>query len=309
MYQEANNEVVSNEVSIDQNIFTIVSTIYENAPYNTISLLDLDNKENDHVMLDNLYSLNTSSRPYFIHYATVEPSFKYSLKKNADLLVGFHAEQDTTFTFCVDHMEFNMTIKKGEFSFAFNNKIIPLLMYPCNEIYIKKMSGELYAVYATLENTFNKQMPLLPDICFKVEKGVRTILPVNPQLKETYVENKYVMFLEKNFKEGDHFIFYLQYNSNEYEITKLKNILDKADFDELYGDVSYFYIDTDNFISQIAVMEHVANKTFGNWGPMFQVCNGKMTFNDEEYKDLSPINLAKKLDTEFYHCRIKDLFE
>ena len=59
-------------------------------------------------------------------------------------------------------------------------------------------------------------------------------------------ENKYVMFMEKNLKENDNFIFYLQYNGNEQEIAKLKNVVDTADFSELWGDVSHFYIDTDN---------------------------------------------------------------
>ena len=121
-------------------------------------------------------------------------------------------------------------------------------------------------------------------------------------------ENIYVMFMEKNLKENDNFIFYLQYNGNEQEIAKLKNVVDTADFSELWGDVSHFYIDTDNLISQFSVDEHVVNKTFGTWGPMFQACNGKMTFDDEEYRDLSPIALAKKLDADFYHCRVKDLF-
>lgn len=120
---------------------------------------------------------------------------------------------------------------------------------------------------------------------------------------------KYVMFMEKNQKEGDHFIFYLQYTDNEQEIAKLKNVVDTADFEDLHGDVSYFYIDTDNLISQYSVDEHVANKTFGSWGPMFQVCIGKMTFNDEEYRELDAREIAKKLDEEFYHCRVKDLFE
>ncbi len=122
-------------------------------------------------------------------------------------------------------------------------------------------------------------------------------------------ENKYVMFMEKNHKEGDNFIFYLQYNGNEEEIVKLKNVVETANFDDLYGDVSYFYIDTDNLISQSSVDEHIVNTSFGNWGPMFQVCNGKMTFNDEEYRELDASEIAKKLDEDFYHCRIKDLFE
>jgi hypothetical protein len=122
-------------------------------------------------------------------------------------------------------------------------------------------------------------------------------------------ENKYIMFLEKNQKEDDHFIFYLQFNGNEGEIAKLKNVVDTADYEELNGDVSYFYINTDNLISQKSVDEHIANKSFGNWAKMFQVCTGIMTFDDEEYRDLSPYEIARKLDEDFYHCGIKDLFD
>lgn len=122
-------------------------------------------------------------------------------------------------------------------------------------------------------------------------------------------ENKYVIFLEKNQKEDDHFIIYLQFNGNEYEIAKLKNVVDTADYDDLGEDLSYFYIDTDNFISQKSVDEHVANKNFGNWDKMFQVCTGMITFDDEDYRDLTPAEMARKLNEDFYHCRIKELFE
>ncbi len=103
-------------------------------------------------------------------------------------------------------------------------------------------------------------------------------------------------------------VIYLQYTGNEAAIAALASVIKRADTEDLYGDVGYFYIDTDTLISQAAVDEHVATKAFGNWGPMFITCNGTMTFDPEPYRHLTPRQVASKLDDDFYHCRIGDLF-
>lgn len=89
-------------------------------------------------------------------------------------------------------------------------------------------------------------------------------------------------------------VIYLQYTGNEAAvdseavIAALASVVKRADTEDLYGDVGYFYIDTDTLISQAAVDEHIATKGFGNWGPMFIVCNGTMTFDPEPYRQLTP---------------------
>lgn len=103
-------------------------------------------------------------------------------------------------------------------------------------------------------------------------------------------------------------VIYLQHTGNEAAIAALNAVVKRADIDHLQGDVGYFYMDTDTLISQAAVDEHVATKGFGNWGPMFLVCNGKMTFDPAPYRRLTGHKVALKLDEDFYHCRVRDLF-
>lgn len=120
-------------------------------------------------------------------------------------------------------------------------------------------------------------------------------------------ENLYVMLMEKNLKEMEQFFFYLQYNGNEREIADLKYIIDKADPSNLYGDNSHFTLDTEHFITESAAQQHV-RLPFGNYHRTFHLCKGKMTFHRYEMDHYDPEMIALKLDRDFYHLRIRDLF-
>jgi len=65
----------------------------------------------------------------------------------------------------------------------------------------------------------------------------------------------FITFKEKNNKENETFIFFLQYDGNEEQLNKLNNIISKTDFSDLYEDCSRFEIDIKTMISEASVNE------------------------------------------------------
>lgn len=122
---------------------------------------------------------------------------------------------------------------------------------------------------------------------------------------------EYCIFVEHNQKERESFIFYLQYTGNEKELELLYNLVTKANNGDLAGDVAYFEMaDPSIRISQAAVDEH-KKIILGTYSQTFQVVNGilRFRFSEDEISDLDGYDIARVLDREFYHCRIKDCFE
>jgi hypothetical protein len=93
---------------------------------------------------------------------------------------------------------------------------------------------------------------------------------------------EYITFIEKNHKENETFIFYLQYTGNEEELQKLSNLIEEADFSSFRGDYSDFTMDVEHRISEDAVDQHCKLGYVG-YTYMFQKANGKFEypFDDE----------------------------
>jgi hypothetical protein len=119
---------------------------------------------------------------------------------------------------------------------------------------------------------------------------------------------QYVVFAEKNHKEHETFIFYLQYTGNEKKIDKFAKLVERANFDFMDGDYSEFLIQTSVKISEQSVIEHL-RINLGSYARMFSVCKGHFDFNFDSLEDLSDTDLACALDNNFFACRIKDFFK
>jgi len=122
---------------------------------------------------------------------------------------------------------------------------------------------------------------------------------------------EYCVFVEHNQKERESFIFYLQYTGNEKELELLYRLVTKADNGDLVGDVAYFEMaDPSIRISQAAVNEH-KRIVLGTYSQTFQIVNGtlRFRFREDEIAHLDGYDIARVLDREFFHCRIKDCFE
>jgi len=120
-------------------------------------------------------------------------------------------------------------------------------------------------------------------------------------------ENLYATFCENNLKEREVFYFFLQYNGNERELADLKYIVDKTKNVELYGDNSTFSLDITHLITESAAHQMV-ELSFGTYSRIFHIYKGKMSFHRFEYDHRDNLEIALKLDQDFYALRIGSLF-
>jgi hypothetical protein len=119
---------------------------------------------------------------------------------------------------------------------------------------------------------------------------------------------QYIVFAEKNYKENETFVFYLQYTGNEKKLEKFAKFLKKANYNFMDGDYSTFSMQISAQISQQSVNEHL-RINLGSYDRMFQVCKGIFTFDLDTLENLSDIEIANTLDELFYLCRICHYFK
>jgi hypothetical protein len=121
---------------------------------------------------------------------------------------------------------------------------------------------------------------------------------------------QFVLFQEDNKKENETLFTFLPLKNNEEELLKLSDIIKSADTSELNGDYSIFYLHFGKQISQATVNEmcQVSSMLSNRYGPLFSVCYGKFTFPFYEFKDLSPLEIASKLDEKLFACQIEKYF-
>jgi len=121
---------------------------------------------------------------------------------------------------------------------------------------------------------------------------------------------QFVLFQEDNKKENETLFTFLSLKNNEEELLKLSETIKSADTSELNGDYSIFHLHFGKQISQTTVNEmcQVSNLLNNRYGPLFSVCYGKFTFPFDEFKDLSPLEIASKLDEKLFACQIEKYF-
>ena len=118
----------------------------------------------------------------------------------------------------------------------------------------------------------------------------------------------FIIFKENNTKENESFIFFLQYDGNEEQLNKLNNIISKTDFDNLHGgDYSSFEIDIKTMISENSVNQ-LTKVNLGCFSRLFTKCVGNFKLSSELFEDLNESEMALKLDTLFYGCKITEYF-
>jgi len=116
-------------------------------------------------------------------------------------------------------------------------------------------------------------------------------------------EKKYVVFIEENIKEGETYIFYLQYTGNEYSLRTLSVYMANANY-PAFNFSCRFYIDVKNTISERSVDEHIKI----NLLPMFEKVDGTFEFSLEDFVGLNPLEISCKLDDLYYGKKITKYF-
>ena len=123
---------------------------------------------------------------------------------------------------------------------------------------------------------------------------------------------EFVMFLERNTKENELFIFYLQWTGNEEALTKFEAIINKAKYEEMFGDYVILALDTDIKFPESAVNLHCSNKYYVNcYFRLFSKCSGRFTYFDKPNiitKEQNDYKLARLLDSDFNTCKIQKMF-
>jgi len=121
---------------------------------------------------------------------------------------------------------------------------------------------------------------------------------------------EFVVLYEKNHKENELFIFYLQWTGKEENITKLHKITSKAEYDDMYGDYSWIGVDIDVKIPESAVDLHCKLWDPNGYNRLFTKCTGKFIYPfDEEHIEMNEYELESLIDSTFYSCRIMNMFK
>ena len=123
---------------------------------------------------------------------------------------------------------------------------------------------------------------------------------------------EFVVFYERNHKENETFLFYLQWTGNETELTRLATCLSEADFRELRGDFVEVALDLGIKLPESVVDAHCQLKhTLNAYHPMFTKCTGVFHCpldHSEIGLELNASDVAKLINENFFRCRIKRMF-
>ena len=123
---------------------------------------------------------------------------------------------------------------------------------------------------------------------------------------------EFVVFYERNHKENEIFVFYLQWTGNEAELTRLAACLSEADFSELHGDFVEVALDLRVKLPESVVDTHCQLKhTLNSFHPMFTKCVGVFRCPLDETDvaaEADACDVAKLIDENFFTCRIKRMF-
>lgn len=122
---------------------------------------------------------------------------------------------------------------------------------------------------------------------------------------------EFVTFIEKNTKENETFVYYLQWTGNEEILTRLDRLINGASYETFYGDHSIVGLDISVKIPESSVDIHCEiNETINLYHNLFTKCVGKctLTITDEEIEK-NKYEKADILDCMFYPCKITTMFE
>ena len=119
------------------------------------------------------------------------------------------------------------------------------------------------------------------------------------------------MFVEKNTKKNETFIYYLQWTGNEDALTRLEKLIDGASYDEFYGDYSQVSLDTSIKIPQQLVdIQCNIRETINIYHRLFTKCVGTFTCPiSETHLEEDECERARILDELFYPCKIMHMFK
>ena len=116
---------------------------------------------------------------------------------------------------------------------------------------------------------------------------------------------EYITFIERNHKENESFIMFLQWTNNEELLTKLRDYIVSADPSNMCGDYSEFEMDIKNKVSESTANEMI-KLGYGSYSNMYQKVNG--TFLYSALDEMDAEKKAHQLDEHFFHCKIRYYF-
>jgi hypothetical protein len=121
---------------------------------------------------------------------------------------------------------------------------------------------------------------------------------------------EFVTFIEKNHKENETFIFFLQWTGNEAELRLLERATKEALLDDMSGDYVEVHLDTSARLCEATVDQMCCVKDTNNYNRMFTKCTGtfKCPLTEEEIETEDEYLLARTLDESFYSCKIEKMF-
>lgn len=112
--------------------------------------------------------------------------------------------------------------------------------------------------------------------------------------------NKFVTLIEKDMKENETYIHFLQCADNVENLLKLYDIISNT-IQSNHGDISVYHLDINNLVSKNTIIE-MRNIKISEYYGFGELCIGKLKLP----KDL--INTTESLDKYLYKGGIRNLF-
>lgn len=119
--------------------------------------------------------------------------------------------------------------------------------------------------------------------------------------------------MEENTKEHEIFVYYLQWNGNEEQLTLLRDILSKQSWDDLGCEHCKLSIDIEHKLTE-QVVDTICRThkgvSFNCYHKMFTKCLGKFysPIKESDIEGLDEYEIGRLVDETFWTCKVPKMF-
>lgn len=126
------------------------------------------------------------------------------------------------------------------------------------------------------------------------------------------IEREFVFCMEQNHKEKENFIYYLQWNGNEEQLSILNDAINRSSI-EATGDCVTFMMTLDIKIPEFVVDHNLLLNPYmpNGYANAFTKCTGqmKLPFTREDFDHFDEYEMMSFLDETFFSYHIPKLFK
>ena len=118
---------------------------------------------------------------------------------------------------------------------------------------------------------------------------------------------QFITIHEFNHKENESFVHFCQWTGNEEALGGLCKFIDRALYDDMYGD--YCRFETSRELLSEATVDEMTKVKFGGYASMFQKHVGVFIYSAQGDEDADPYEIPRTLDQFYGRCQLGDAFK